>query len=71
VRELDITGLYSLDDHGDGSPIRSTDPVCGTIVDESWAAGRAQYAGQTYYFCSKECKKDFEEEPTAFVGIPR
>jgi YHS domain-containing protein len=69
--EIDITGIYSLDDQGDGSPVRSVDPVCGTIVDESQAAGKAKYAGQTYYFCSNECKKDFEETPVTFVGIPR
>ncbi len=44
------------------------DPVCGMDVDEKKAAGKSEYQGQTYYFCSPGCKKEFDKEPQKFVG---
>lgn len=44
------------------------DPVCGMDVDEKQAAGKSEYKGQTYYFCSVGCKKAFDKEPEKFVG---
>ena len=44
------------------------DPVCGMQVDEKTAAGRSEYNGQTYYFCSAGCKKSFDKEPEKYVG---
>jgi YHS domain-containing protein len=38
------------------------DPVCGIEVDEATAPASIEYKRQTYYFCSEECKKQFEEE---------
>ena len=60
---------WGLEDYSDGSPTRSIDPVCGMTVDESKAAGKAEFAGQFYYFCSKECKRNFEEEPRYYIGL--
>ena len=31
------------------------DPVCHRGVDEEKAAGKVDYQGQTYYFCSVSC----------------
>jgi len=52
----------------------STDPaqdlVCGMDVDpkDAAAAGRkSEYQGKTYYFCSDDCKKQFDKEPGKFV----
>ena len=42
------------------------DPVCGMFVDEekAQAAGRiSQFEGQTYFFCSDQCKQNFDKEP--------
>jgi Cu+-exporting ATPase len=44
------------------------DPVCGMEVDEKTAAGKSEYKGQTYYFCSLGCKKAFDKEPQKFAG---
>lgn len=44
------------------------DPVCGMDVDEKTAAGKSEYKGQTYYFCSTGCKKTFDKEPEKYVG---
>jgi Cu+-exporting ATPase len=43
------------------------DPVCGMDVDEKTAAGKSEYQGQTYYFCSTGCKKAFDKEPQKYV----
>lgn len=41
----------------------ANDPVCGMQVDEKKATAKAQYDGQTYYFCSSGCKSAFEKDP--------
>jgi YHS domain-containing protein len=44
------------------------DPVCGMQVDEKKAAGKSEYQGQTYYFCSPGCKAAFDKEPQKYAG---
>lgn len=44
------------------------DPVCGMEIDEKSAAGKTEYQGKTYYFCSPGCKKAFDKEPEKYVG---
>ncbi len=46
------------------------DPACGMDVDPkdpSVAARKVEYKGKSYYFCSDECKRDFQNDPAAFV----
>ncbi|AEE96582.1 YHS domain-containing protein [Mahella australiensis] len=43
------------------------DPVCGMMVDEKKAAATSIYNGVTYYFCSKHCKMEFDENPTKYI----
>jgi Cu+-exporting ATPase len=43
------------------------DPVCGMTIDQARAAGKSEYQGQTYYFCSKGCKDAFDRQPDAYV----
>lgn len=49
---------------------RVKDPVCGMTVDPQKAAGKAEHAGKTYYFCSTRCKERFEKEPEKFLAAP-
>ena len=44
------------------------DPVCGMEIDPKAAAGKSEYQGQTYYFCSPDCKKAFDKGPEKYVG---
>ena len=44
------------------------DPVCGMEIDPKQAAGKSEYQGQTYYFCSAGCKKAFDKEPAKYAG---
>jgi YHS domain-containing protein len=65
---------FGLEDHSDREPVFSVDPVCGMSVAESKAAGKTGYAGQTYYFCSVTCQRNFELDPALYVarlGAPR
>jgi Cu+-exporting ATPase len=44
------------------------DPVCGMEVDERTTKDRAMHEGSTYYFCSKDCREEFEASPEDYVG---
>ena len=44
------------------------DPVCGMQVDPATAAARADYKGETYYFCSTSCRAKFEAAPETWLG---
>ena len=49
----------------------SIDPACGMMVDQgrSKAAGlTSEHQGKTYYFCSTECKRDFDSSPGKYSG---
>ncbi len=39
------------------------DPICGMTVDPAKAAGRYDYKGTTYYFCSASCLERFRSDP--------
>jgi YHS domain-containing protein len=43
------------------------DPVCNMEVDEGSAAGRSQYQGEDYYFCSQDCKQKFDRSPEQYT----
>lgn len=44
-----------------------TDPVCGMTVDTDTAQHTSEYTGQTYYFCSRGCKLDFDDDPGRYL----
>jgi len=43
------------------------DPVCGMDVDPASATQKAEYQGQTYYFCAPGCRKAFEAGPAKYL----
>jgi YHS domain-containing protein len=45
----------------------TTDPVCGMRVDDNDSEHQAQYGGQTYSFCSQQCKNEFEQNPEQYA----
>ena len=56
------------------------DPVCKMEVNPASAAGQSDYEGQTFYFCSMDCKRKFDansaavhrrDRPGAGSGAPR
>ena len=42
------------------------DPSCGMELDPSKAAGKSDYHGKTYYFCSTSCKEKFDKDPKKY-----
>jgi len=44
------------------------DPVCGMDVTYETAKARSEFNGQTYYFCSMECKETFDREPEKYIS---
>ncbi len=53
--ELNMAGTYK-------------DPVCGMSVTPETAAGKFEYKGVTYYFCSPGCRRSFEKEPEKYLA---
>ena len=46
------------------------DPVCSMTVDTEKAAAAAQYEGQSYWFCSTHCQRQFNASPQRYIGAP-
>ncbi len=44
------------------------DVVCGMDVREDRAAESSEYNGNTYYFCSESCKKEFDLDPEKYLS---
>ena len=43
------------------------DPVCGMSVQPETAAGKYEFEGKTYYFCSGGCLTRFRQDPQQFL----
>jgi YHS domain-containing protein len=43
------------------------DPVCGMTVDDESPAAITVLHDNTYYFCSEQCKQQFDKEPAKFT----
>jgi len=43
------------------------DPVCGMSVAAETAAGKYEFEGKTYYFCSTNCLNKFRQNPRVFL----
>jgi YHS domain-containing protein len=48
-------------------PETDVDPVCGMTV-RTQSAKSAVHDGAVYYFCSRECREQFEAAPHLYVG---
>lgn len=42
------------------------DPVCGMTVSED-KSEKSRYEGETFYFCSPDCKNKFETQPADYA----
>lgn len=45
------------------------DPVCGMVVLPESAEGKAEFRGETYYFCSDQCMREFQSNPAKYVEV--
>src|SRR5216683_5574719 len=56
--------------HGDRDADRTTtvrDPVCGMTVDPATSQHRFDYHGETFHFCSADCKTKFSANPEQYL----
>lgn len=44
------------------------DPVCGMQIEEADAVGSVEHEGTTFYFCSEDCKSEFEADPAGYAS---
>ena len=44
------------------------DPVCHMDITIDSAFGSSEHEGQTYYFCARGCKLDFDDDPAAVLA---
>ncbi len=44
------------------------DPICDMTVEPDTAAGKADYDGEKYYFCSVHCLKLFQTDPAKYLA---
>jgi P-type Cu+ transporter len=42
------------------------DPVCGMMLEKQGAPAQIQHQGQTYYFCSVQCRDEFVSNPEQY-----
>jgi len=49
--------------------VMAIDPVCGMKVDEKNAEFQSMFAGKKYFFCSEDCRTEFEDRPDEFVEV--
>ncbi|MGZ7091180.1 MAG: YHS domain-containing protein, partial [Candidatus Angelobacter sp.] len=47
------------------------DPICGMTVEKSKARYKADFQGQTFYFCCAGCKQKFEQSPERYAGLAK
>jgi YHS domain-containing protein len=43
------------------------DPVCNMKIDPKTATEKSVYKGQEYYFCSSDCKNNFDLDPEKYI----
>ncbi len=45
-----------------------TDPVCEMRFAADKAVAKVRHNGKTYYFCAEACRRDFEADPSRYLG---
>jgi YHS domain-containing protein len=43
------------------------DPVCGMVLESSRIEAQSTYAGREFYFCSRECRDIFDQDPHRYL----
>lgn len=68
---LDFLGTYLAVDRGrdDFDNESVTDPVCGMRISRSSAAASSDYKGHPYFFCSPNCRTQFNAAPEHYVIV--
>lgn len=43
-----------------------TDLVCGMVISADDAPAKIEHGNHTHYFCSEQCREDFEKDPKKY-----
>ncbi len=54
------------DIHSRRTAKQAQDPVCKMIIDVEDAAAKIDHGEHTHYFCSEQCKLEFEKNPKKY-----
>ena len=46
---------------------KTKDPVCGMAVDPNKTGFKSVHQGKEYFFCSANCKTQFDNNPQNFI----
>jgi xanthine dehydrogenase accessory factor len=49
------------------APAEAVDPVCGMTVAAASSSYPLEHQGVTYYFCRAGCRREFEQDPAAYL----
>lgn len=50
-----------------GATSTMRDPVCGMEITDKRLVWQLKYKGQTYHFCTVNCKRWFEKDPERYI----
>ena len=67
---LDAADVEAADWSEQADPLAGLDPVCLMDVDLATARFTLEHEGRTYAFCGPGCRREFLEDPAAFLGTP-
>ena len=48
---------------------RVVDPVCGMTIDSETAVAQSRHDGRSFFFCSAECRKQFDADPGRYAAL--
>ncbi|HXV48902.1 MAG TPA: heavy metal-binding domain-containing protein, partial [Candidatus Binatia bacterium] len=48
-----------------------TDPICDMTVEPATAAGKFDFDGEAYFFCSVHCQKLFQSDPAKYLAAAK
>jgi Cu+-exporting ATPase len=68
VAQPPSAGMPQLVSIGAPPAAAEIDPVCGMSIDPAHAAGKYEYKGKTYYFCSPRCEEKFKAAPDTYLA---
>jgi YHS domain-containing protein len=51
----------------DDEQITSVDPVCAVSIATTDALAASEFQGRRFFFCSHECKEEFDRRPATYV----
>lgn len=54
--------------HNEETPTYAIDVVCGMEIPIRGKMIKSLYKGETYYFCSLNCKEHFDSAPDRYVA---